>query len=47
MVMSTPNRDDGTDSGSDTYGGRPIAAFRHGMGWLVFIDQVMQANGRA
>jgi hypothetical protein len=42
--MRTPYDDIGTDFWSDTYGGRPIAAFRHSLGWLVYIDNVMQAN---
>jgi hypothetical protein len=42
--MSTPHGDARTDFWSDTYRGRPIAAYRHWMGWLVYIDHIMQAN---
>jgi hypothetical protein len=42
--MSTPHRDADIEFWSDSYRGRPIAAYRHSMGWLVYIDHVMQAN---
>jgi hypothetical protein len=29
---------------SDSYHGRQIAAYRHGSDWLVYLDNVMQAN---
>jgi hypothetical protein len=44
MIMSTPHRDSRSDFWSDIYRGIPIAAYRHSMGWLVYIDHVMQAN---
>jgi hypothetical protein len=29
---------------AETYKGRRIAAFRHSLGWHVYLDNVMQAN---
>jgi hypothetical protein len=29
---------------AETYKGRRIAAFRHSLGWHVYLDKVMQAN---
>jgi hypothetical protein len=28
----------------DTYHGRQIATYQHSLGWLVYVDHVMQAN---